>query len=163
MVAYVLQEIHLPVEAVVLDVYCGVGLFSAFLAPLAGRLIAIEASPQACDDFVVNLDEFDHVELYQAPAEDVLPALQARPDLVLVDPPRAGLGRGVLQALVGLSAPVIVYVSCDPATLARDARQLKQAGYQLQQVTPFDMFPQTYHIESISIWQREKNTPKPLT
>jgi 23S rRNA (uracil1939-C5)-methyltransferase len=161
MVAYVLQEIRLPAEAVVLDVYCGVGLFSAFLAPLAGRLIAIEASPQACDDFVVNLDEFDHVELYQAPAEDVLPTLQARPDLVLVDPPRAGLGRGVLQALVGLSAPEIVYVSCDPATLARDARQLMQAGYQLQQVTPFDMFPQTYHIESISIWQREKKHQNP--
>ncbi len=155
MVAHVLEEARLPVGAVVVDVYCGVGLFSAFLAPHAQRLIGIEASPQACDDFVVNLDEFDHVELYQAPAEAVLPALQVTPDLVLVDPPRSGLGRHVLQALIGLSAPLLVYVSCDPATLARDAKHLKQGGYQLQQVTPFDMFPQTYHIESISIWRRE--------
>lgn len=156
MVAHVLEEARLPVGAVVMDVYCGVGLFSAFLASYAQRLIGIEASPQACDDFVVNLDEFDHVELYQAPAEAVLPALQVTPDLVLVDPPRAGLGRHVLQALIGLSAPLLVYVSCDPATLARDAKHLKQGGYQLQQVTPFDMFPQTYHIESISIWRQEK-------
>jgi len=157
MVNHVLEEARLPAGAVVLDVYCGVGLFSAFLAPHAQRLIGIEASPQACDDFVVNLDEFDHVELYQAPAEAVLPALQVTPDLVLVDPPRSGLGRHVLQALLGLSAPLMVYVSCDPATLARDAKHLKQGGYQLQQVTPFDMFPQTYHIESISIWRREKH------
>ncbi len=157
MVNHVLEEARLPAGAVVLDVYCGVGLFSAFLAPHAQRLIGIEASPQACDDFVVNLNEFDHVELYQAPAEAVLPALQVTPDLVLVDPPRSGLGRHVLQALLGLSAPLMVYVSCDPATLARDAKHLKQGGYQLQQVTPFDMFPQTYHIESISIWRREKH------
>jgi len=156
MVAHVLEEARLPVGAVVLDAYCGVGLFSAFLAPHAQRLIGIEASPQACDDFVVNLDEFDHVELYQSPAEAVLQTLQATPDLVLVDPPRSGLGRHALQALLGLSAPLMVYVSCDPATLARDAKHLKQGGYQLQQVTPFDMFPQTYHIESISIWRREK-------
>ena len=162
MVAHVLEEARLPAGAVVLDVYCGVGLFSAFLAPHAHRLIAIEASPQACDDFVVNLDEFDHVELYQAPAEAVLPTLQATPDLMLVDPPRSGLGRHALQALLGLSAPLMVYVSCDPATLARDAKHLKQGGYQLQQITPFDMFPQTYHIESISIWRRDK-TSKPLT
>ena len=103
---------------------------------------------------MVNLDEFDHVELYQAPAEDVLPGLETRPDMVLVDPPRAGLGRHALQALVGLSAPVIVYVSCDPATLARDAKHLQQGGYHLQQITPFDMFPQTFHIESISIFSR---------
>jgi 23S rRNA (uracil1939-C5)-methyltransferase len=154
MVAHLLSEASLPPEAVVLDVYCGVGLFSAFLAPLVQRLIGVEASPEACEDFAINLDEFDHVELYQAFVEDVLPALDVKPDLVVVDPPRAGLGRRALQALLGLSAPRIVYVSCDPATLARDARQLKLGGYHLQQITPFDMFPQTYHIESISIWKR---------
>jgi 23S rRNA (uracil1939-C5)-methyltransferase len=155
MVAYVLGEANLPAEAVLLDVYCGVGLFSAFLAPLARRLIAIEASEQACNDFAANLDEFDHVELYQAPAEDVLPVLDAKPDLIIVDPPRSGLGRGCLQALLTLFAPVIVYVSCDPATLARDGRRLIQGGYQLQKITPFDLFPQTYHVESVSIWERQ--------
>ncbi|MEW5868105.1 MAG: class I SAM-dependent RNA methyltransferase [Chloroflexota bacterium] len=141
-------------QATVLDVYCGVGLFSAFLAGRAGRLIGIEASPSACEDFVANLDEFDHVELYEAPAEAVLPHLEVKPGVVLVDPPRAGLERAALDALLALGAPWLVYVSCDPATLGRDARRLAAGGYRLEQATPFDLFPQTYHIESISFWRR---------
>ena len=138
-----------------LDVYCGVGLFSAFAAPRCQRLIGIEASPSACEDFAANLDEFDHVELYQAPAEDVLPALvtqiaSLRHTCAIVDPPRAGLDKKVLDALAAARPEAILYVSCDPSTLARDARRLSEHGYRLAQVTPFDLFPQTYHIESIS-------------
>jgi 23S rRNA (uracil1939-C5)-methyltransferase len=140
--------------ACILDVYCGVGLFSAFLAPRCERLIGIEVSPSACDDFTVNLDEFDNVELYEAPAEDVLPTLKQKTNVVLVDPPRAGLDKKVLDALVALAAKTIIYVSCDPATLARDASRLIAGGYKLRQVTPFDLFPQTYHIESISVFER---------
>ena len=135
-----------------LDVYCGAGLFSAFLAPKVARLVGIELSPEACEDFAANLDEFDHVELYQGPAEEVLPALKIEAGLVVVDPPRSGLDRAVLQALVRLAAPLLIYVSCDPATLARDTRRLLEGGYRLQQVTPFDLFPQTYAIESISVF-----------
>ncbi len=137
-----------------LDVYCGVGLFSAFLAPRVRRMIGVEASPSACDDFVDNLDEFDHVELYQAPAEEILPHLDAHPDLVLLDPPRAGLDRRVVDALHSLAPPTLIYVSCDPATLARDAARLLRGGYLLKQVTPFDLFPQTYHIEAIALFTR---------
>jgi 23S rRNA (uracil1939-C5)-methyltransferase len=137
-----------------LDVYCGVGLFSAFLAPRLRRLIGIEASPSACEDFSLNLDEFDNVELYEATAEQALPALQVKPDLILVDPPRAGLERSALEAILAMQPKTLVYISCDPATLARDARRLLNGGYQLQQVTPFDLFPHTYHIESISFFTR---------
>lgn len=154
MVKHVLENAPLPPGGTVLDVYCGVGMFSAFLAPLAGRLIGVEASPEACDDFVVNLDEFEHVELYEAPAEEVLPVLEVTPDLVLVDPPRTGMGRRALEGLISLAAPVIVYISCDPATLARDARQLAAKGYRLLSSTLFDLFPQTYHLESVNIFSR---------
>jgi 23S rRNA (uracil1939-C5)-methyltransferase len=151
-----LESLPLRPDMQVLEVYCGAGLFSAFLAPHVGRLVGIEASPEACADFVVNLDEFEQVELYEAPAEDVLPALEMQPDLVLVDPPRTGLALPVLDGILRLSAPWLAYVSCDPATLARDARRLELGGYRLAQITIFDVFPQTHHIESISLWQREK-------
>ena len=83
---------RLPIsQSTILDVYCGVGLFSAFLAPKCKRLIGIESSPSACDDFTINLDEFDNVELYEDLAENVLPALKVKPDIILVDPPRQAL------------------------------------------------------------------------
>jgi len=138
-----------------LDVYCGVGLFSAFLAPHVRRLIGIEASSSACEDFSLNLDEYDNVELYEATAEQVLPALQVKPDLILVDPPRAGLERSALDAILAMQPETLVYISCDPATLARDARRLLNGGYQLQQITPFDLFPQTYHVETVVLMSRQ--------
>ena len=154
MVDHLLDHLPLTAEMTVLDVYCGVGLFSAFLAPRVGRLIGIELSAAACQDFAANLDEFEQVELYQGPAESILPGLPARADGVLVDPPRSGLEKPVLDAMIAASPDWIAYVSCDPATLARDLRRLIQAGYRLESVTPFDLFPQTYHIESISILRR---------
>jgi 23S rRNA (uracil1939-C5)-methyltransferase len=153
MVRYLLEALPLGAGVTVLELYSGVGLFSAFLAPKVARLAAVEASPSACQDFEVNLDEFDNVELYEAPVEDTLPALDIHPDIVLADPSRAGLGPRVVQALLAKRAPVLAYVSCDPATLARDARELVKGGYRPLKITPFDLFPQTYHIESISIWK----------
>ena len=154
MVEHLLANLPLTPSATLLDVYCGVGLFSAFLAPHVERLIGIESSPSACQDFVCNLDEFDNVELYEAAAEQVLPALNLRADVILVDPPHAGLGPRVMDGLLHLNANTLAYVSCDPATLGRDARRLIEGGYRLRQIALFDLFPQTYHIESISIWER---------
>ncbi len=150
MVEHIVQGLDAAHLSVVLDMYCGVGLFSAFLAPRCARLIGIEASPSACDDFTENLDEFDNVELYEAAAEDVLPSLDVHPDLVLVDPPRAGLASAVVDGIVRLRPRSVAYVSCDPSTLARDAARLLKGGYTLRASTPFDLFPQTFHIESIS-------------
>ena len=154
MAAHLLAYLRVSPAATLLDVYCGVGLFSAFFAPRLGRLIGIESSPSACEDFAVNLDEFDNVELYEAPAEDVLPALDVKPDIAIVDPPRAGLEKRSLDALLARGPARIAYVSCDPSTLARDAARLIAGCYRLVQVTPFDLFPQTYHIESISIFEK---------
>ena len=151
MVAHLLDKLPLPAKTI-LDVYCGVGLFSAFLAPKCERLIGIEASPSACEDFAVNLDEFDHVELYEGAAEDVIPHLEAEQPIVLVDPPRAGVDKRALDGIRELAPRFIAYVSCDPSTLARDAARLIAGGYRLVDVTPFDLFPQTYHIESISLF-----------
>lgn len=145
----------LPVsQSIILDVYCGVGSFSAFLAPKCKQLIGIESSESACEDFAINLDEFDHIELYEDFAENVLPTLKIKPDIILVDPPRAGVEKEALDAIVKLNPKTIAYVSCDPSTLARDAARLINNGYKLSDVAPFDLFPQTYHIESISIFEK---------
>jgi 23S rRNA (uracil1939-C5)-methyltransferase len=154
MVEHLLANLPLSQSTTLLDIYCGVGLFSAFLAPHCKRVIGIEASPSACEDFAVNLDEFDNVELYEAQAEAVIPHLEAEPDIVLVDPPRAGLDKAVVDGILRLSPRLIAYVSCDPSTLARDTARLVRGEYRLKQVAPFDMFPQTYHIESISLFER---------
>lgn len=154
MVTHLLDNLFLANDATLIDAYCGVGLFSAFLAPHVGRLIGIEASPSACVDFEANLYEYDHVELYEAPVEDVLPALTLHPEAILVDPPRSGLARAALDGILSLAPQTLAYISCDPATLARDARRLTDGGYSLRDITPFDLFPQTYHIESISFWEK---------
>ncbi|HEX2997960.1 MAG TPA: class I SAM-dependent RNA methyltransferase [Anaerolineales bacterium] len=155
MVSHLLASLPVTSSTTLLDVYCGAGLFSAFFAPKCERLIGIESSPSACEDFSFNLDEFEHVELYEGLAEEVIPHLEAKPDIVLVDPPRAGLEKRVVDGILRLKPQVIAYVSCDPSTLARDARRLIDGGYHLKDVTPFDLFPQTYHIESISIFEHK--------
>lgn len=149
-------QAKLPVTAssILLDVYCGVGLLSKFFAPKCRRVIGIESSESACQDFAFNLDEFDNVELYEGLAEEVIPHLEVKPEIVLVDPPRAGLEKRVVDGILKLDPRLIAYVSCDPSTLARDAARLIHGGYRLVDVTPFDLFPQTYHIESISLFER---------
>jgi 23S rRNA (uracil1939-C5)-methyltransferase len=153
MVAHLLENLPVSASSTLLDVYCGAGLFSAFFAQKAARVLGVESGPSACEDFVVNLDEFENVELYEGLAQDILPALKTGVDVAIVDPPRAGLDKAALDALIRLRPQSLGYVSCDPATLARDAARLLAGGYQLKQVTPFDLFPQTYHIESISIFE----------
>ena len=162
MVQHLLDSLPASPSGALLDIYCGVGLFSAFFAPTCGRVIGVESSESSCEDFVVNLDEFDNVELYEAAAEDVLPALVgqiANLSYAIVDPPRAGLDKRVVDEILKLSPQIVAYVSCDPSTLARDAARLVNGGYNLKEVTPFDLFPQTYHIESISTFERQTNTP----
>jgi 23S rRNA (uracil1939-C5)-methyltransferase len=154
MVTHVLDNLDLKSTDTVIDAFAGVGLFSVFLAPRIKRLLAIEDAPQACADFVYNLDEFDNVELYQGKVEDILPVLEVKPQAILVDPPRAGLDRYVVDGILDMQPEVLVYVSCDAATLARDSQRLTGGGYRLEDITPFDLFPQTYHIESISFWHR---------
>ncbi len=161
MVEHLLAKLPVTASSTLIDVYSGVGLFSKFFAPTCGRVIGIEESESSCEDFAFNLDEFDNVELYEGAAEEVLPGLAGQIENLshmIVDPPRAGLEKFALDAIIDLMPQVIAYISCDPSTLARDAARLIHGGYRLLEVTPFDLFPQTYHIESISIF--EKETPQ---
>ena len=157
MINHLLTSLPVSMSTTLLDIYCGVGLFSAFFAPKCGRVIGIESSESACEDFVLNLDEFDNVELYEGLAEEVLPGLVGQIgnlSYTIVDPPRAGLDKQVVDEILKLGPQMIAYVSCDPSTLARDAARLINGGYKLKEVTPFDLFPQTYHIESISLFEK---------
>ena len=156
MVEHLLEFLPISQSTTLLDIYCGVGLFSAFFAPKCKTVIGVESSSSACEDFVFNLDEFDNVELYEGLAEDVLSKLVERianPPYIILDPPRAGLDKQVVDGIIKLNPQMIAYVSCDPSTLARDAARLINGGYIMKDVTPFDLFPQTYHIESISIFE----------
>jgi 23S rRNA (uracil1939-C5)-methyltransferase len=144
----------------VLELYSGAGLFSAFLAPMVSQLIAIESTPSACYDFANNLDAFDNVSLYEGSVEAILPNLlpllkPEPPDLVLLDPPRAGLHIKALDALAELAPKNIIYVSCDPSTLARDLKRLGGKGYQVETIHALDMFAQTYHIETVVLLSRK--------
>jgi 23S rRNA (uracil1939-C5)-methyltransferase len=154
MVNLLLEQLPLDKHMTILDVYSGVGLFSAFLAEKVNRLVGVEISPEACGDFETNLDEFDHVELYEAAAENVLSNVQFHPQVIVMDPPRTGLGRKTVEGIVNQGASTLAYISCDPATLARDGKQLTSAGYTIKQLTVIDMFPQTFHIESMSVWEK---------
>jgi 23S rRNA (uracil1939-C5)-methyltransferase len=152
-VDHLLEFLPINDESVLLDVYCGVGLFGVFLSPRVKKIIGIESDPKACEDYLYNLAGFDNVQLYDLPAEDILPNLDLTPNIILLDPPRGGLSKTVLDSVISLNPEVIAYISCDPATLARDARRLELKGFDLRISTPFDMFPQTYHIESVNIFQ----------
>jgi 23S rRNA (uracil1939-C5)-methyltransferase len=144
----------------VLDGYSGVGLFSAFLATRASRVIAIESQPSAVMDARANttLNNQNNITTLEGTLERLLGQLyyrRERVDLALVDPPRAGCHPKALQAIQSLAPRVICYVSCDPSTLARDIATLcGSERYRLVAAQPVDMFPQTYHIECIALLAR---------
>ncbi len=151
-ITHLLETLMLTPETTLLELHSGIGSFSAFLAQKVGRLVCVESDATACDDFAINLDEFENVELYQAQAMDVLPSLDFTPDIILVDPPVGGLGRHTLDGILSLGSAELAYVSRDPSTLARDAARLIEGGYRLQSVTPFDVAPHTAQIDSVAIF-----------
>jgi len=139
---------------VLLDLYCGVGTFGLALASGVRRVIGVEESAAALKDARVNAADLDNVEFLIGRAEDVLASLAslAEPvDAVIVDPPRVGCRPGALDALLRLTPRKLVYVSCDPASLARDLRVLVDGGFALRAVQPVDMFPQTAHVETVAL------------
>ncbi|HYL95041.1 MAG TPA: 23S rRNA (uracil(1939)-C(5))-methyltransferase RlmD, partial [Terriglobales bacterium] len=130
-----------------LDLYAGVGLFAVPLARSFERVIAVESSQISHSDLQYNAPR--NVQAVHATTEQHLQSSHDTPDLVVVDPPRGGLGEAVAQALGRLQAPRLTYVSCDPATLARDLGVLCGAGYAIEQAHLVDLFPQTFHLESV--------------
>jgi 23S rRNA (uracil1939-C5)-methyltransferase len=136
------------------DLYAGVGLFAQALAQRFEQVIAVESSPASTADLARNLHGAGHKRIMQ----DTLRFLQsppaARPDLVVLDPPRAGLGAEVCQRIAHIQPEKIVYVSCDPSTLARDLRALQPSGYRPVALTLIDLFPQTFHLETVATLER---------
>jgi 23S rRNA (uracil1939-C5)-methyltransferase len=141
----------------VLDVYAGAGTFTLPLASRAKQVLAIENDPMAIDDanHSARANGLDNVHMLPGDAVDELNGLPRHAaEAAVLDPPRAGLAEGVITELARIDVARIIYVSCDPATLARDLRRFAERGYTVASVQPVDLFPQTFHIESIAVLER---------
>jgi 23S rRNA (uracil1939-C5)-methyltransferase len=143
----------------VYDLYSGIGTIALTLAPRAGELWGIELIEQAVADAIAGArrNEITNVHFFAGDTRLALPELlerAGRPDVLVVDPPRAGLSKKVVRRIIEVSPKRIVYVSCNPTTLAPNAAELVQAGWALRRVRPVDMFPQTHHIECVALLER---------
>ena len=141
------------------DSYCGIGTIGISLAKRAGEVWGVETVPQAISDAEHNA-KANGIGNARFIGENVRlgvrPLLEqaGTPDVVIVDPPRAGLSKKIVRRVIECGAARIVYISCNPTTLAPNAAQLTEAGYRLRQVTPVDMFPHTPHVECVAVLER---------
>ena len=143
----------------VLDLYAGAGLFGGALAPgvgTRGSVVCVEADPGACAAADANLADLPQAEVWQGEVDaegltDLLDQLGSAPDVVVLDPPRAGAGAAVSRLLAGTGARAVVYVACDPAALGRDVAAFRAAGYRLAALRGFDAFPMTAHVECVAL------------
>jgi 23S rRNA (uracil1939-C5)-methyltransferase len=143
----------------VYDLYCGIGTIGLLMAPRAAELWGLELVPEAVADAIANArhNEIDNARFFAGDVRLTLRELVARagrPDVLLVDPPRSGLSQKVVRRIAEAGPRRVVYVSCNPTTLAPNAAQLEQAGYELTRVRAVDMFPQTPHIECVALLER---------
>ena len=151
----VLAYANLKGGETVIDAYCGTGTISLCLAKKAKRVIGIEIVKPAIEDAKKNAkkNHMGNTEFYAADAGKLMLQLYRQglvPDVIVMDPVRAGCSGEVLKA-AGMNPKRIVYVSCNPATFARDAKILKSEGYEIKEVQPVDMFPQTMHVETVAL------------
>ena len=159
-----LEYAGLTGSEVVWDMYCGIGTISLFLAEKAKKVFGVEIVPQAILNAKENAErnQIGNAEFFVGKAEDVVPRLYAedpakyRADVVVVDPPRKGCDAELLTTLLSMAPDRIVYVSCDPATLARDIKILGEGGYAVEKVTPVDMFPGSMHVETVCLLSNRK-------
>lgn len=141
----------------VLDLYSGVGLFSAFLAEAVGEsgsVVAVEGDRDACTHARDNLARWPHARVVGGSVDRVLHRGVGPADLVVLDPPRAGAKRAVVRAIVALAPRAVVYVACDPSALARDLGYFAEHGYRLETLRAFDLFPMTHHVECVALLTR---------
>lgn len=147
-------------EETVIDAYCGIGTISLFLAQHAKKVYGVEIVKEAIEDARANaeLNGMKHVEFEVGASEDVIPRWKEQgieADVIVVDPPRKGCDPRLLETILEMKPERVVYVSCNPSTLARDLRVLEDGGYRTVEVTPVDMFPHTVHVESVVLLVRD--------
>ncbi|MFY8241821.1 23S rRNA (uracil(1939)-C(5))-methyltransferase RlmD [Clostridium perfringens] len=150
-----LEYANLTGNEEVFDAYCGTGTITLFLSQKAKKVYGVEIIPQAIDNAWINAKEnkVDNVEFFVGESEVVIPDLinkGVKADVVVVDPPRKGCDKKLLDAITNIDAKKIVYVSCDPSTLGRDLQLLEENGYKTLEVQPVDMFPNTSHVENVA-------------
>jgi 23S rRNA (uracil1939-C5)-methyltransferase len=150
----VLESLALQGAEFVADLYAGVGTFACLISPHARAVLAVESAPDAVEDGRLNSGFLENVRYRKGLVEQVLTRLDMPPDVAVLDPPRAGCERAVIESLVEGRTQRIAYCSCDPATLARDLRLFVDGGYRLQSLRVIDMFPQTQHIEALALLER---------
>lgn len=155
-----LEYAALKGDETVFDAYCGTGTISLFLSQKAKKVYGVEIVPEAIENANINAREnrIDNSEFIVGESEKVIPELidkGIRAGVVVVDPPRKGCGRELLEAIGKMAPERVVYVSCDPSTLARDLRILEELGYKTMEVQPVDMFPQTGHVETVVLIERK--------
>ena len=150
LVALVKRQLRLGGRETVVDAYAGVGTFAVLLAEHAAKMIAVEESDAAVADARVNTAGIDNVEIVLGKVEDVIDDLDIAPDAVVLDPPRSGCQRQVLEAVARWRPGRVCYVSCDPSSLARDLDIMVGLGLAVESIDPVDMFPQTYHVECVA-------------
>ena len=156
-----LEYAELSGDETVFDAYCGTGTITLFLSQKAKKVYGVEIIPQAIENANINAKEnnVDNVEFFVGESEIVIPDLinkGIKADVVVVDPPRKGCDVKLLNAITNINAERIVYVSCDPSTLARDLAILEENGYKTTTVQPVDMFPHTAHIENVALLIKER-------
>lgn len=147
----IIEQLDPSPEDTVVDAYCGVGTFGLLLADRVKRVVGIENSGTATESAAYNARGMANVEFVTGATEKVLPEVTEPGALIILDPPRQGCHPRAIDALAVLRPQRIVYVSCDPSTLARDLGLLTGEGFTLRHVQPLDMFPQTYHVECIAL------------
>ena len=150
----VLDYAQLSSQETVIDAYSGVGMLTAFLAEQSAEVIGVEINEDAVADTAVNLHHTENVTIYEGWVEEILPILDISPHLLVLNPTARGLSRDASQAALSKTAARLIYVSSDIATLARDGKQFSKAGYELTAVQPLDLRPQTFHIDTVSLWTR---------
>ena len=156
-----LEYAALTGEETVIDAYCGIGTISLFLAQRAKKVYGVEIVPEAIEDAERNaeLNGITNAEFAVGKAEELLPRWRdagMRADVIVVDPPRKGCDRSLLDAIIAMRPKRVVYVSCNPSTLARDLRVLEDGGFRTVEVQPVDMFPHSGHVESVALLVRNK-------
>lgn len=154
-----LEFANLTGDETVIDAYCGIGSISLFLAQKAKKVYGVEIVPQAIEDAKINaqLNGLSNTKFVVGQAEKIMSTWKAeglRPDVIVVDPPRKGCEESLLEAMIEMNPNRIVYVSCNPSTLARDLAILAEGGYQTKKVQPVDLFPQTSHTEVVCLLER---------